>query len=655
MKNTRKLTALFAILCLLATLWAPTTVAAATPETAPQAATAVTAADPLDAPLELLAKLPNGDRLCAVYSLIMDAVRNGEDFIEFGDRYTLTEEEQLILQTAVDAAIPEGYGDYIGHSYCTVVDTYFYSWFYDWGLTAEMEEAVNRRVAELTADLQGKSDIDKCLILYERLINANRYLFGDYNQTAYGALIDGMSVCAGYARSYQLLLQAVGIPCLYVMGEADNGFETGGHAWNVVKLDGHWYYCDPTWDDYDNLYFGVQYTYFNIPYAQISTNHFLDAGYEFWVPKETAPAADYYTVEGLAVETLTLDQMIALLKKHNPLPLKLLGDKESNGFAIMDLFYNNSDAIAKALGATGGNGWCSYSSDFSIFELNMVLDHEHDYQYQIDEPTCESYGQYIYVCRTCGDREWTNTDEPLGHIAEDTWGYDEWYHTRSCIHCGGTMEAGEHTYQDGVCTVCGYGTDPDSPCVHDYVMTVVIEPSCEGYGWYDYTCQLCGDAYSETIDPTGHDFTNSWSDATHHGTSCATCGKTANEEEHTYEQNGKVCDTCGYLSAECHHQYAKPCGRFCQFCGEEQLIDVAHTYDNDKDADCNVCGEERYIPTATPGDANDDGKVNNRDLGLLQRLLNEFDITVNEQACDLNGDGKVNNRDLGLLQRQLNA
>ena len=53
MKNTRKLTALFAILCLLATLWAPTTVAAATPETAPQAATAVTAADPLDAPLEL--------------------------------------------------------------------------------------------------------------------------------------------------------------------------------------------------------------------------------------------------------------------------------------------------------------------------------------------------------------------------------------------------------------------------------------------------------------------------------------------------------------------------------------------------------------------------------------------------------------------------
>jgi hypothetical protein len=41
-------------------------------------------------------------------------------------------------------------------------------------------------------------------------------------------------------------------------------------------------------------------------------------------------------------------------------------------------------------------------------------------------------------------------------------------------------------------------------------------------------------------------------------------------------------------------------------------------------------------------------------LGVLQRYLNELDAAVNVAACDLNGDGKVNNRDLGLLQRQLN-
>ena len=54
------------------------------------------------------------------------------------------------------------------------------------------------------------------------------------------------------------------------------------------------------------------------------------------------------------------------------------------------------------------------------------------------------------------------------------------------------------------------------------------------------------------------------------------------------------------------------------------------------------------------GDANGDGKVNNRDLGLLQQYLNEWDVEINEAACDVNDDGKVNNRDLGLFQQYLN-
>ena len=61
------------------------------------------------------------------------------------------------------------------------------------------------------------------------------------------------------------------------------------------------------------------------------------------------------------------------------------------------------------------------------------------------------------------------------------------------------------------------------------------------------------------------------------------------------------------------------------------------------------------IPTVIPGDANGDDKVNNRDLGLLQQYLNEWDVTITVAAADLNGDGKVNNRDLGLLQQLLNS
>ena len=60
-------------------------------------------------------------------------------------------------------------------------------------------------------------------------------------------------------------------------------------------------------------------------------------------------------------------------------------------------------------------------------------------------------------------------------------------------------------------------------------------------------------------------------------------------------------------------------------------------------------------PVVEAGDANGDGKVNNRDLGLLQQYLNDFDVEPNLEACDVNGDGKVNNRDLGMLQQLLNA
>lgn len=82
-----------------------------------------------------------------------------------------------------------------------------------------------------------------------------------------------------------------------------------------------------------------------------------------------------------------------------------------------------------------------------------------------------------------------------------------------------------------------------------------------------------------------------------------------------------------------------------------------HVYDDGYDADCNVCGAIRMVPDAprTPGDINKDGKINNKDIGLLQQYLNGWDVVVDERAADTNGDGKVNNKDIGLLQQYLNG
>lgn len=56
-----------------------------------------------------------------------------------------------------------------------------------------------------------------------------------------------------------------------------------------------------------------------------------------------------------------------------------------------------------------------------------------------------------------------------------------------------------------------------------------------------------------------------------------------------------------------------------------------------------------------PGDVNGDDVVNNKDLGLLQRYINGWNVDVNVAVADVNGDGNINNKDLGLLQRYING
>ena len=65
--------------------------------------------------------------------------------------------------------------------------------------------------------------------------------------------------------------------------------------------------------------------------------------------------------------------------------------------------------------------------------------------------------------------------------------------------------------------------------------------------------------------------------------------------------------------------------------------------------------EDVVVPAYIPGDVNDDGSVNVRDLGLLQQYLNGFKVIINEYAANVNGDKGINVRDYGLLQQYLNG
>ena len=73
-----------------------------------------------------------------------------------------------------------------------------------------------------------------------------------------GGLLNGKSVCVGYADILKNILGEFGIEAKVIVAYPDKNYEyydeqdASGHAWNSVFLDGEEFYCDLTWDA-DNI------------------------------------------------------------------------------------------------------------------------------------------------------------------------------------------------------------------------------------------------------------------------------------------------------------------------------------------------------------------------------------------------------------------
>ena len=119
--------------------------------------------------------------------------------------------------------------------------------------TAAEEAAMNTAVANLLAQLNlgGKSDYDKIRGVYDYMCDNIVYDYDNLEDptylrkhSAYAALVDKKAVCQGYATLFYRLMMELGVDARYITG-IGNG---GGHAWNIVKLDGFYYCLDSTWD-----------------------------------------------------------------------------------------------------------------------------------------------------------------------------------------------------------------------------------------------------------------------------------------------------------------------------------------------------------------------------------------------------------------------
>lgn len=66
-----------------------------------------------------------------------------------------------------------------------------------------------------------------------------------------------------------------------------------------------------------------------------------------------------------------------------------------------------------------------------------------------------------------------------------------------------------------------------------------------------------------------------------------------------------------------------------------------------------VSDEQEGMPVHTPGDANEDGKVNIADVIRIQQSLAGWKVKINAKNSDVNGDGKVNIADVIRIQQHL--
>lgn len=131
-------------------------------------------------------------------------------------------------------------------------------------------DEMDRKLTAILDDARSRtSDEERERFVHDLLINQVRYdEHAVMGQSCYSAVVLGSTVCAGYAKAFQYIMQQLGIPCYYVSGSAlavEQGSRWVSHAWNLVKLGDGWYNVDITWDDSmsTNDYYNRSDEYFN--------------------------------------------------------------------------------------------------------------------------------------------------------------------------------------------------------------------------------------------------------------------------------------------------------------------------------------------------------------------------------------------------------
>lgn len=260
------------------------------------------------------------DSMKVVYEEIYNSILTGKE-VEVS---TLSKENMDIAFQCVLNDFPEifyvsGY-HYTEHTRATeIVKLVFKA---DYTMSKEeiqtAQTAIDAYVQKCFAGMQpGMSQYEQVKYVHDYIINNTEYhLDAPNNQNICSVFVEGRSVCQGYAEATQYLLQKRGFVIAVVNGYVDNG---NRHAWNILMVDGNYYYLDTTWGDVDyqsaegydtgisKEVMPINYDYFLITTSQLKVSHQINPIIS--MPECVATENNYYRKEGLYFESVDEEKL----------------------------------------------------------------------------------------------------------------------------------------------------------------------------------------------------------------------------------------------------------------------------------------------------------------------------------------------------------
>lgn len=209
----------------------------------------------------------------------------------------------------------------------------------DGAVRAKANQKVYDSVKSYAARLGDDGIYRKTLAYHDYIIESVDYAYDSDNNpqsagwahSVIGVFDEKGSVCEGYAKTFQLLLNYSGVENVFVTGTSSGE----AHAWNLVKLDdGEWYWYDLTYDDTPHYKWGVSYNYFCVTDENFTKNHTLHTtsgvGSEYLYDLPVRSASEFSSDGQIILnDEFTVDNATFAVVGYNALEIRSIGGAEN--------------------------------------------------------------------------------------------------------------------------------------------------------------------------------------------------------------------------------------------------------------------------------------------------------------------------------------